>query len=307
MPKRVGQKIKMTSIDELLCVPSVSGCDEIEVARIRPFKDHPFKVLDDDKMHELVESIMMNGVLVPVTVRPIEDGTYEMISGHRRLYAVKEIGLEKIPAIVKNYDDDEAVLAMVDSNLQREEILPSEKAFAYKMRYEAMRRQGQRNDLTSSRFGKKLWADQELAKEVGESRGQIHRYLRLVELIPQILDLVDKKTLALATAVEVSFLDHKVQGMLYDYMMENDICKTFQIFALRDYLKENDTITKMELIRILNENAPRDERHRFQKITITKKKLQEYFPTFYTKPQMENVLFRLLEDWKKQNDEEGKT
>ena len=191
MPKRVGQKIKMTSIDELLCVPSVSGCDEIEVARIRPFKDHPFKVLDDDKMHELVESIMMNGVLVPVTVRPIEDGAYEMISGHRRLYAVKEIGLEKIPAIVKNYDDDEAVLAMVDSNLQREEILPSEKAFAYKMRYEAMRRQGQRNDLTSSRFGKKLWADQELAKEVGESRGQIHRYLRLVEVIPQLLDSGD--------------------------------------------------------------------------------------------------------------------
>ena len=120
MAKRVGQKIKMTSIDELLCVPSVAGCDEIEVAKIRPFKDHPFKVLDDEKMHELVESIMLNGVLVPVTVRPLEDGDYEMISGHRRLFAVKEIGLERIPAIVKKYDDDEAVLAMVDSNLQRE-------------------------------------------------------------------------------------------------------------------------------------------------------------------------------------------
>ena len=303
MPKRVGQKIKMTSIDELLCVPSVSGCDEIEVERIRPFKDHPFKVLDDDKMHELVESIMMNGVLVPVTVRPIEDGAYEMISGHRRLYAVKEIGLEKIPAIVKNYDDDEAVLAMVDSNLQREEILPSEKAFAYKMRYEAMRRQGQRNDLTSSRFGKKLWADQELAKEVGESRGQIHRYLRLVELIPQLLDLVDKKALAIATAVEISFLDTKIQEMLYEYMLENDICKTFQIFALRDYFKENDDITKMELIRILNENAPINENNRFQKITITKEKLKDYFPVFYTKSQMEKVLFQLLDEWKKQNNQ----
>ena len=301
MPKRVGQKIKMTSIDELLCVPSVSGCDEIEVARIRPFKDHPFKVLDDDKMHELVESIMMNGVLVPVTVRPIEDGNYEMISGHRRLFAVKEIGLEKIPAIVKNYDDDEAILAMVDSNLQREEILPSEKAFAYKMRYEAMRRQGQRNDLTSSRFGKKLWADQELAKEVGESRGQIHRYLRLVELIPQLLDLVDKKALAIATAVEISFLDTKIQEMLYEYMLGNDICKTFQIFALRDYLKENDDITKMELIRILNENAPINENNRFQKITITKERLKDYFPVFYTKSQMEKVLFQLLDEWKKQN------
>ena len=156
MAKRVGQKIKMTSIDELLCVPSVAGCDEIEVAKIRPFKDHPFKVMDDEKMHELVESIMLNGVLVPVTVRPLEDGDYEMISGHRRLFAVKEIGLERIPAIVKKYDDDEAVLAMVDSNLQREEILPSEKAFAYKMRYDAMRRRAGRPSKNASQFGTKL-------------------------------------------------------------------------------------------------------------------------------------------------------
>ena len=305
MAKRVGQKIKMTSIDELLCVPSVAGCDEIEVAKIRPFKDHPFKVLDDEKMHELVESIMLNGVLVPVTVRPLDDGDYEMISGHRRLFAVKEIGLERIPAIVKKYDDDEAIIAMVDSNLQREELLPSEKAFAYKMKYDAVKRQGKRNDLTSSQFGKKLWANEQVAQEVGESRGQLHRYLRLVELIPSILELVDKKALALATAVEVSFLNHEVQQMLYEYMCENEICKTFQIFALRDYLKENDTITKMELMRILNENAPKDESNRFQQLTITKKKLQEYFPSFYTKTQMEKVLFDLLADWKKKQDEEG--
>ena len=305
MAKRVGQKIKMTSIDELLCVPSVAGCDEIEVAKIRPFKDHPFKVLDDEKMHELVESIMLNGVLVPVTVRPFEDGEYEMISGHRRLFAVKEIGLERIPAIVKKYDDDEAIIAMVDSNLQREELLPSEKAFAYKMKYDAVKRQGKRNDLTSSQFGKKLWANEQVAQEVGESRGQLHRYLRLVELIPSILELVDKKALALATAVEVSFLDREVQQMLYEYMCENEICKTFQIFALRDYLKENDTITKMELMRILNENAPKDESNRFQQLTITKKKLHEYFPTFYTKSQMEKVLFDLLADWKKKQDKEG--
>jgi len=301
--KRVGQSIKMTSVDELLRVPSSSGCEEIEVSKIHPFKDHPFKVIDDDKMHELVESIMMNGVLMPVIVRPTEDDEYEMISGHRRLFAVNQIGLERIPAIIKDYDDDEAILAMVDSNLQREEILPSEKAFAYKMRYDAMRRQGQRNDLTSSRIGKKLWADQELAKEVGESRGQIHRYLRLVELIPQLLDLVDKKALALATAVEISFIEPKIQEMLFAYMQENDICKTFQIFALRDYLKENGTITKMELIRILNENAPKNEDNRFQKITLTKNKLREFFPVFYTKSQMENVLFKLLEDWKKENAE----
>ena len=303
MPKRVGQKIKMTSIDELLGVPTIAGCDEIEVAKIHPFKNHPFKVLDDDKMHELVESIMLNGVLVPVTVRKLEDGDYEMISGHRRLFAVKEIGFEKIPAIVKDYDDDEAIIAMVDSNLQREELLPSEKAFAYKMKYDAVKRQGKRNDLTSSQSGKKLWANEQVAQEVGESRGQLHRYLRLVELIPSILELVDKKILALATAVEVSFLAPEVQEMLYDYMLENGACKTFQIFALRDYLKNNETITKMELMRILNENAPVNEDNRFQKITITKTKLQEFFPVFYTKSQMEKVLFELLTEWKKKNDE----
>lgn len=230
-----------------------------------------------------------------------------MISGHRRLFAVNQIGLEKIPAIVKEYDDDEAVLAMVDSNLQREEILPSEKAFAYKMKYDAMRRKaGRPSKNNSSQFGRNFQTDIVLAEQVGESRGQLHRYLRLVELIPPILDLVDKKALALATAVEISFLDHKIQAMLYDYMLENDICKTFQIFAVRDYLKEHDTISKMELIRILNENAPLNENNRFQKITLTKDKLREFFPVFYTKSQMENVLFKLLEDWKKENaDTEG--
>ena len=306
MAKRVGQKIKLASVDELLGVPSVEGCQDIEVAKIHPFENHPFKVIDDDKMHELVESIMMNGVLTPVIVRQMDDGDYQMISGHRRLFAVNQIGMEKIPAIVKEYSDDEAVLAMVDSNLQREEILPSEKAFAYKMRYEAMKRQGKRNDLTSSQLGKKLWADDALAAEVGESRNQIHRFLRLTEVIPAILDLVDKKALAIVTAVEVSYLSPQVQKMLYDYMLENGICKAFQLYALRDYLKEHESITKMELIRILNENAPKNETNKFQKITIPKAKLKEYFPTFYTRSQIENVLFKLLEDWKKENaDKEG--
>ena len=301
MAKRVGQNIKLTSIDELLGVPEEKGVTEIEVAKIRGFKDHPFKVIDDDKMHELVESVMMNGVLTPVIVRPVEDGFYEMISGHRRLFAVNQIGLEKIPAIVKEYSDDEAVLAMVDSNLQREEILPSEKAFAYKMRYEAMKRQGKRNDLTSSQLGKKLWADEKLAADVGESRNQVHRFLRLAELIPSILDLVDRKVLAIVTAVEISYLSPEVQEMLYDYMIENDICKAFQLYAVREYLKDHESITKMELIRILNENAPKDESNRFQQLTITKKKLKEYFPVFYTKSQMEKVLFELLAQWKKEN------
>lgn len=146
-------------------------------------------------------------------------------------------------------------------------------------------------------------SDEQLAKDVGESRNQVHRFLRLAEVIQCILDLVDKKVLAFVTAVEISYLDSEVQEMLYEYMMENDICKTFQLYALRDYMKEHETITKMELMRILNENAPKDESNRFQQLTITKKKLQEYFPTFYIKSQMEKVLFSLLEEWREKNSE----
>ena len=306
MAKRAGQRKKLATVDKLLGVPSTEGCLDIEVARIRPFKDHPLKVIDDEKMHELVESIMTNGVLTPVIIRQMDDGDYQMISGHRRLFAVNQIGLEKIPAVVKEFSDDEAILAMVDSNLQREEILPSEKAFAYKMRYEAMKRQSKRNNTTSSQFGKKLWADQQLASDTGESKNQIHRYLRLAEVISPILDLVDRKLLAIVTAVEVSYLEPKVQEMIYTYMKENGICKAFQLYALRDYLKEHESITKMELIRILNENAPKNETNKFQKITIPTTKLKEYFPTFYTKSQIENVIFNQLEDWKKENvDKEG--
>lgn len=235
-------------------------------------------------------------------VRPVGEDSYEMISGHRRLFAVNQIGLEKIPAIVKEYSDDEAVLAMVDSNLQREEILPSEKAFAYKMRYEAMRRKaGRPFKNNSSQVGRNYQTDIVLAEEVGESRNQLHRYLRLTQLIPSILDLVDKKALAIVTAVEISFLEAEVQEMLYAYMLENDICKAFQIYALREYLKNNETITKQEMIRILNENAPKDESNRFQQLTITKKQLKEFFPVYYTRSQMEKILFELLAQWKKEN------
>ena len=302
--KRVGQKIKLTSVDELLYVPKVEGAVEIEVDKIRPFKDHPFKVIDDEKMHELVESIMLNGILSPVIVRKIENDEYEMISGHRRLFAVKQIGLDKIPAIIKRYSDDDAILAMVDSNLQREEILPSEKAFAYRMRYDAMKRSVGR-PKKYSQVGSISQTDEVLAKMIGESRNQLHRYLRLTEVIPDILDLVDKKIVALITAVEISYLPEKVQKWLFEYMKENGACKAYQIYALRDYLKENESITKMDTIRILNENLPKDESNRFQRIELTKPKLLEYFPPFYTKSQMENVIFSLLEQWKKENEKEN--
>ena len=317
--KRTGQKIAMPNIDDILGVPNTEGSTEIEVALIPQFKNHPFKVIDDDKMHELVESIFENGVLTPVIVREDSEGGYEMISGHRRLFAVKQIGLEKIPAIIRELDNDEATVVMVDANLQREEILPSEKAFAYKMRYDAMKNQigkvgrPRKNSSqvgrnfeegsTSTQVGKRLWADEELARQVGESKNQIHRYLRLVELIPEILDLVDKKSVAIITAVEISYIDKDVQKWLYEYMKENGACKSFQIYALRDYLRENETITQMEMIRILNENLPGKQPS--HKITLNQKTLHQYFPAFFTRSQMENVIFNLLEDWKRNQENQN--
>lgn len=301
MKSRPGEKVKLLSVDELLCVPNSEGATEIEVARIHPFKNHPFKVVDDDKMHELAESIMENGVLTPVIVRPDADG-YEMISGHRRLFAVKQVGLETIPAIVRELGDDEAVLAMVDSILQREEILPSEKAFAYKMRYEAMRRKaGRPIKGNSSQVGRNYQTDIVLANQIGESRNQLHRYLRLTELIPDILNLVDTKALALMTAVDISHIDKEVRGWLYEYMRENGACKSFQIIALREYLKENGAITQMGMIKVLNENMPGTSKDRTRVIKIPEKKLCEYFPAFFTRTQMENIIFKLLEEWKNEN------
>ena len=215
MGQRVGQKIKMTSLDELLCVPEVSGTTDIQVEAIYPFENHPFKVEDDERMDELVDSIKANGVLTPVIVRPDDEGTYEMISGHRRLHAAKRAGLKKIPAIVKQVTDDEATIMMVDANVQREEILPSEKAFAYKMRYEAMRRQaGRPSKDNSSLIGRNFQTDVRLAEEVGESRNQVHRLMRLTEVIPELLELVDIKKLALYTAVEISYLPINAQKFM---------------------------------------------------------------------------------------------
>ncbi len=289
-------------MDEILSIPEKGGAPLIETSRIHPFKDHPFKVIDDDKMHELVESILINGIQNPVLIRPIGKDDYEMISGHRRLFAAEQIGMERIPAVIKEYSDDEAVLEMVDSNLQREKILPSEKAFAYKMKYDVMRKKaGRPSKNKSSRGGKKNQADIVLAEMVGESRTKLHRYMRLTEVISPILDLVDRDILPFVTAVEISYLDPGVQKLLYAYMKENGICKSYQLYALRGYVDENGTISKNELIRVLNKSAPVDESNTFQSITLTKNQLKNYFPTFYKKTQMETILFRLLDEWKKIN------
>lgn len=299
MGQRAGQKIKMTSLDELLCVPEVSGTTDIQVEAIYPFENHPFKVIDDEKMNELVESIKANGILTPVIVRPDDEGTYEMISGHRRLHAAKRAGLVKIPAIIKQVTDDEATIMMVDANVQREEILPSEKAFAYKMRYEAMRRQGYRSDLTSSQMGTKLRADEQLAKDMGESRNQVQRYMRLTEILPELLELVDDKKLALNTAVEISYVPVNVQKWIYIYIKENGMLQTSEVASLRRN-EDIEKLTQDKMIRFFNTMKPVPAASR--KISLSGAKLDKYFPLSMTQEERENVIFTLLEKWKKEQE-----
>ena len=318
MANRAGQKIKLTSIDELLCVPETEGTVDIEVRAIYPFENHPFRVVDDEKMEELVESIKANGILTPVLVRPDDEGTYEMISGHRRLHAAKKAGLLKIPAIVKEMTNDDAVIAMVDANVQREEILPSEKAFAYRMKLEAIKRQGARNDLTSPLNGGKLKENEEITspqkgrkleaadivgKSMGVSGTQIQRYIRLTELIPKLLDMVDEKRLALSVAVELSYMNKNVQQWIYEFIRENGMIKQEQLMELRKY-RDDKNMTQEQLINILIGSVSTVPVSK--KITLNERKLHKFFPAYYSKAEMERVIFGLLEQWKQAQDSEEK-
>ena len=300
MAKRPGEKITMTSIDELLCVPDTEGTVDIEVESIYPFENHPFKVVDDEKMEELVESIKANGVLTPVLVRPDDEGTYEMISGHRRLRAAKKAGLRKIPAIIKEMTNDEAVIAMVDANVQREEILPSEKAFAFKMKMDAIRHQGKSTDETLFPEETKSYSGDIVGKSEGLTRTQVYRYIRLTELIPKLLDMVDEKRLALAMAVEISYFNKNVQQWLYEYIKENGMIKQEQIMELRPY-REDKNMTQEQLINILVKSRSTTEKRK--KITITERKLNKYFPAYYSQTEIERVIVGLLEQWKAEQEE----
>ena len=210
MKTRPGQKIQIKSVEELLGVVNEEAAMDIEIYKITSFADHPFKVVDDEKMQELEESIRVNGVLSPVLIRPKGMDTYEMISGHRRLHAAQLAGLESIPAIIRELSDDEATIAMVDANIQREELLPSEKCYAYKMKLDALKRQGTRTDLTSCQNGTKFRADKAMAEQSGESARSIQRYIRLTELIPELLEYVDKKKLQFTVAVDISYIDKEI-------------------------------------------------------------------------------------------------
>lgn len=295
MKNRSGEKVKLTSIDEMLGVLNEESAMEIEISRIHSFKDHPFKVLDDGKMQDLVDSVKENGVLTPVLIRPTANDQYEMISGHRRMHAAAIAGLTTIPAIIRELSDDEAVIAMVDANIQREELLPSEKAFAFKMKLNAMKRQAGRPTKNASQNGTNKRSDELLASEVGISRNQIQRYIRLTELIPELLELVDKKKLQFTVAVDISYLDREIQKWIYEYIRDNGFIKPGQISALRKHL-ETETISQNFMISIFNYCiAPKTQN---RKVTISEKKLTKYFPLEYSEEQMERIIVSLLEKWK---------
>ncbi len=299
MKRRPGQKIKLTSVEELLGVNNEESAIDIEIVKIRSFRNHPFKVIDDDKMQNLVESIRTNGILSPVLVRPIGNDIYEMVSGHRRMHAATLLGMESIPAIIREMTDDEAIVKMVDANIQREELLPSEKAFAYKMKMDAMRRQGERQDLTSRQNVEKLSCD-ELGEDVGMSGRQVQRFIRLTQLIPELLEYVDQKRLQFTVAVEISYIDKEIQKWLYEYIRDNGTVKLNQITLLRTRL-QNGAITQGAMISLLNDSQP--GKAPSAKLTFSEKKLREYFPSHYTTTQMRSVIEDLLTDWKRNQDE----
>ena len=296
MKNRSGEKIKLASIDELLGVVNEESAMEIEISKIHPFKNHPFKVLDDEKMQDLVESVKINGVLTPVLLRMDENEDYEMVSGHRRMHAAQLAGLTTIPAIVRELSDDDAIVAMVDANIQREELLPSEKAFAYKMKLEAMKRQGVRTDLTcvqnEHKSGKK--SRELLGEQVGISSVQVTRYIRLTELIPELLDLVDNKKLQFTVAVDISYIDKEVQGWIYEYISDTGFIKPKQIAALRNQLNDGP-INQIQMLSIFNNCVMAKKVSR--SLTFSEKKLTKYFPDDYTAKDMEQVIESLLEKW----------
>lgn len=296
MKTRSGEKIKLASIEELLGVVNEESAMDIEIAKIHSFKSHPFKVLDDERMQELVESVKEHGILTPVLLRPCDSDEYEMISGHRRMHAAQLAGLTTVPSIIREMDDDAAVVFMVDSNIQREELLPSEKAFAFKMKMDAMRHQG-----TCRHDGDKLESvsERKTAFVVGESSGtsarSVQRYIRLTELIPELLDLVDQKRLQFTVAVDISYIDKEIQKWLYEYIRDNGSVRANQIAALRSEIGQG-VMTQSKMILILNENLPGKKPG--SKITLSEKKLREYFPSGYTTSEMRSVILELLDNWK---------
>ena len=268
---------------------------QIPIDELHPFTNHPFKVLDDEAMTRTVESIAQYGVLAPLIARPRPEGGYEIISGHRRQHAAQLAGLETLPVIVRQMDDDAAVLLMVDSNLQRENILPSERAFAYKMKLEALKNQGARSDLTSSQIGTKLRADEKVAQDSGESRNQIQRFIRLTNLIPELLDMVDEKKIAFNPAVELSYLDESQQRDFLEAMNDTQNAPSLSQAQRLKKLAQEGHFSYDVAFAVMGE----EKKDELDKVVIKNDTLRKYFPRSYTPKQMEDTIIKLLDQWQR--------
>ena len=274
---------------------------QIPIAELFPFKKHPFKVLDDETMQRTVESIQQIGVTNPLIARPRPEGGYEIISGHRRQHAAQLAGLDTLPVIVRQMDDDAAILLMVDSNLQRESILPSERAFAYKMKLEALKNQGARSDLTSAQVGQKLWSVEQIASDAGESKTQIQRFIRLTNLIPEMLDLVDQKKISFNPAVELSYLDEAQQR---DFLEAINDTQNFPSLSQAQRLKKlaQEGHFSYDVAFAVMGEPKKDE---LDKVVIKNDTLRKYFPRNFTPKQMEDTIIMLLERWQRKQQREN--
>ena len=307
--KSSAKKIELASVDDLFSTEEsrqdeqLEKIQEIPLSELHPFKDHPFKVKDDDAMIETADSIKKYGVLVPAIARPLPDGGYELVAGHRRRRASELAGKETMPVIVRDLDDDAATIIMVDSNLQRENLLPSERAFAYKMKLEAIKHQGARTDLTSVQVEQKLSARDQVAKEAGERSGiQVMRYVRLTELIPELLDMVDEKKIAFNPAYELSFLKPDEQQMLVETMDYEQATPSLSQAQRMKKFSQDGKLSEDVILAIMSEEKKSD----LDKVTLSSDTLRKYFPKSYTPAKMQETIIKLLEQWqkKRQRDQE---
>jgi len=300
--KSSGRKLSLTSYDDIFSTEESRADErrekvtEIPLSQLHPFRNHPFKVQDDERMADTAESIREYGVLVPAIVRPREEGGYEIVAGHRRKRGCEIAGLDTMPVIVRDLDDDAATIIMVDSNIQRESLLPSERAFAYKMKLDAIKRQGARSDLTSGQVGQKLKTSVDLvANQAGESTKQVQRFIRLTNLIPELLDMVDNRKIAFNPAVELSYLKQDEQTELLDAMDSEQATPSLsQAQRLKKFSQEGRL--SIDVMRaIMSEEKKSD----LDRVTLSSEKLSKYFPKSWTPAQMENQIIKLLESWHK--------
>ena len=297
--KSSAKKIELASVDDLFSTEEgrqdakLEKIQEIPLSELHPFKNHPFKVKDDEAMMETADSIKQYGVLVPAIARPDPEGGYELVAGHRRHRASELAEKETMPVIVRDLDDDAATIIMVDSNLQRESLLPSERAFAYKMKLDAMKHQGERVDLTSSQVGTKLRADEKVAKDSGESRNQVQRFVRLTNLVPELLAMVDEKKISFNPAVELSYLDEKQQQDFLEAMDASQNAPSLSQAIRIKKLAQQGEFDYDAVYNIMNE----EKKNELDTVTIKNETLRKYFPRSYTPRQMESIIIKLLDQW----------